>query len=211
MGDILFTPLEEKNITNAAMNSNQNIIDEFIEKRILVFNTEVDDDILENFVLYILKWNAEDNKAGIPIKKRKVIKIYFNSPGGDIFSGNMLMDVITASKTPIMGVAFSLVGSMAYHIYLACSERVAFPNSIFCQHEGDVAISNTSSKVKDVMGFFENLDERLKKHILDHTTMTPEFVADKEKNEYYMFAQEACENGIVNKIIGKDVSINYIL
>lgn len=208
MADILFTPLEEK---GAAINPVQGIIDEFLEKRILVFNTEVDEGILENFILYILKWNAEDNKAGIPMKKRKPIKIYFNSPGGDIFSGNMLMDVIAASKTPIIGVAFSLVGSMAYHIYLACSERVAFANSVFCQHEGDVAISNTSSKVKDVMEFFGDMDERLKKHILDHTTMSADFLGEKEKNEYYMFAQEAYENGIVHKIIGKDVSMNYIL
>ena len=207
MADIVFSPMEEKGMGNPT----QGIIDEFNEKRILIFNTEVDEDILENFVLYILKWNAEDNKAGIPAKKRRPIKIYFNSPGGDLFSGHMLMDVITTSKTPIIGVAFSLVGSMAYHIYLACPERVAFVNSIFCQHEGDVAISNTSSKVKDIMEFFNDMDERLKQHILDHTTMTPEFIAEKEKNEYYMFAQEAKENGVVHKIIGKDVTMSYIL
>ncbi len=207
MADIVFSPMEEKGMGNPT----QGIIDEFSDKRILVFNTEVDEDLLENHVLYILKWNAEDNKAGIPVKKRKPIKIYFNSPGGDLFSGAMLMDVIAASKTPIIGVAFSLVGSMAYHIYLSCPDRVAFTNSIFCQHEGDVAISNTTSKVKDIMEFFNDMDERLKQHILDHTTMTPEFIAEKEKNEYYMFAQEAKENGVVHKIIGKDISINYIL
>lgn len=209
MGDVLFTIPEDKVMTES--NSTQSIVDEFIEKRILVFNTEVDETLLENYVLYILKWNAEDNNAGIPIKKRKTIKIYFNSPGGDLFSGGMFMDVISTSKTPIIGVAFSLVGSMAYHIYLSCPIRVAFVNSIFCQHEGDVAISNASSKVKDVMEFFNDMDERLKQHILNHTTMSLDFITEKEKNEYYMFAQEAYENGIVHKIIGKDVSINYIL
>lgn len=207
MADIIFSPMEGK----SGEIPTQGIVDEFNERRVLIFNTEVTEDILENFVLYILKWNAEDNKAGIPAKKRKPIKIYFNSPGGDLFSGGMLMDVIAASKTPIMGVAFSLVGSMAYHIYLACPERVAFNNSIFCQHEGDIAISNTTSKVKDIMEFFNDMDERLKQHIIDHTTMTPEFIAEKEKNEYYMFAQEAKENGVVHKIVGKDVSINYVL
>lgn len=187
------------------------MVEENLTNRILVINDIIDDNILEDCIVYILKWNEEDNGKGIPYKKRTPIKIYINSPGGDIFAGTMLMDVIVASKTPVIGVAFGSVCSMAYHIYLACHQRIAFKNSMFCQHEGDVAVANSASKAKDTMEFFDQVDERLKQHIIDATTMTEEFVEQKTKNEYYMYAQEAKKNGVVHKIIGEDCSINYIL
>lgn len=209
MADLVLTSLEDS--TSEPLSSTQKIIDEFLEHRILVLNTEISDAILEDYVLYILKWNAEDNKMHIPTKQRKPIRVYINSPGGDLFSGNMLIDVIGASKTPVIGVAFSLVGSMAYHIYLACHERVAFYNTVFCQHEGNVAVANTTSKAKDIMEFFTTMDERLNAQILERTNMDAEYLKSKETNEYYMYADEAKEMGIVHKIIGKDVGMNYIL
>lgn len=189
----------------------QRVIEEYVDQRILVFNEEIDDCVLENYILFILKWNQEDNKAGIPYKKRLPIKLYINSPGGDLFAGSMMLDVITQSKTPIIGVAFGMVGSMAYHIYLACHERIAFKNSVFCQHEGDVAVANSASKAKDTMDFFSQMDERLNQHILDRTKMEPEYLEAKAKNEYFMYADEAKEYGIVDKIIGSDCTLNYII
>lgn len=189
----------------------QKMLEDFVDQRILVFNDEVDDCVLENYILFILRWNQEDNKTGIPYKKRLPIKIYINSPGGDLFAGSMMLDVITQSKTPIIGIAFGLVGSMAYHVYLACHERIAFKNSVFCQHEGDVAVSNSASKAKDTMEFFTQMDERLNQHILNRTKMEPEYLASKAKNEYFMYADEAKELGIVDKIIGTDCTLNYII
>ena len=52
------------------------IIKENLEKRILVFNDEVDESVVENYVLHILKWNNEDRD--IPVDKRKPIIIYNN-------------------------------------------------------------------------------------------------------------------------------------
>ncbi len=192
-------------------NMYQRLIEEYADQRVLFLNEEIDDCILENYVIFILKWNQEDNQAGIPYKKRKPIRIFVNSPGGDIFSGNMLIDVIEQSKTPVIGISLSMVGSMAYHIYLSCHERLAFKDSVFVQHEGSVAVSNSASKAKDTMEFFDQMDKRLEQHILDRTNMDAEYLKSKATNEYFMYAEEAKELGIVHKIIGIDVPMNYIL
>ena len=201
--------LEFKN--NSTNDMRQRLLEDFIDQRILVLNDEIDDCVLENHILFIFKWNQEDNKSSIPYKKRVPIKLFINSPGGDLFAGGMLLDAIAQSKTPIIGVAFGMVGSMAYHVYLACHERIAFNNSIFCQHEGDVAVANSASKAKDTMDFFAQMDENLNQHILARTTMDPEYLKEKAKNEYFMYAAEAKEYGIVDKIIGVDCTLNYIL
>ena len=45
------------------------LIQEYLDKRIIIFNKSVDSGILEKIALYILKWNAEDKD--IPVDKRK--------------------------------------------------------------------------------------------------------------------------------------------
>ena len=92
------------------------LIKENLAKRVLILNRDVDESIMENYVMYIIKWNEEDKD--IPVSKRKPIRFYINSPGGNVFDGELLIDVMLTSKTPIKGVAFGLVASMAYRIFL---------------------------------------------------------------------------------------------
>lgn len=61
------------------------IIKENLEHRTLIFNDEVNDALIENYMLYILKWNREDKD--IDPSKRKKITIVLNSPGGDCMIG----------------------------------------------------------------------------------------------------------------------------
>lgn len=182
---------------------------EYLEDRILVFNDEVNDNMVEDIVLYILKWNKED--IGLPVECRKKIRIYMSSVGGDTFVSQNVVDVISASKTPIIGIGLSLVASACYHCYLACHERIAFKNSIFLQHDGSVSISNSAKKVKDTVAFFESGDQRTKEFVLSHTNMTEEFYDQYYDSELYMYADRAKELGVVDKIIGIDIDLDEIL
>ena len=183
---------------------------EYLDERILVFNNEVTDDMVEDILMYILKWNCEDKD--LPIEKRKKIKLYISSVGGDSFVAQNVVDVIMNSKTPIIGVGLSLVASAAFHIYIACNERVAFKNSIFLMHDGSITISNSSKKAADTFAFIQSTEERTKQHVLDKTKMDSDFYDKVFETEFYMYAQgKAKELGVVDKIIGDDVDIDYIL
>lgn len=185
------------------------VIKENLENRVLVFNEEVTDAIIENFTLHILKWNMEDRN--IPVEHRKKIRLYINSPGGDVFSGFNLVDVIMASTTPVIGICFGMAASMGYHILLACHERIAFKDSVLLQHDGEIAIRNSTSKAKDTMKFFDNMEQRTKAYVLSRTTMTEEFYDKHYDQEYYMYANEqGRELGCVHKIIGEDCDLDYI-
>ena len=186
------------------------VIREHLNHRILILNREIDDSTIEDYTLRILQWNAED--LFIPVENRIPIMIYINCPGGDVDIGMNLVDVIETSKTPVRAVCFAMAASMALSVFAACHERFAFKNSILLMHDGSVAIQNSSSKAKDTMSFIDKIDARQKKCLLSHTKMTEEFYDSKYDTEYYMYADEdGVELGFVDKIIGKDITLEEVL
>ena len=90
----------------------------FLSERSLIFNNEVTQDIIEDYVCNILRWNKQD--MGLPREVRKPIRIYISSVGGNTFSANIMADVIMQSTTPVIGIALDLVASASYTSYLAC-------------------------------------------------------------------------------------------
>ena len=123
-----------------------------------------------------------------------------------------MIDVIENSKTPIIGVCFDMCASAGFYIYITCHERIAFKNSAILEHDGDISIENSSKKAKDVMAFFETMDQRLKEHVLKHTHIDSEFYDSIYETEFWFFANDKGKDlGVVDKIIGEDVDIDYIL
>jgi len=184
------------------------VIRDYYDNRILLLNDDISDNLIENCIIYILKWNQCDK--GLSTKDRKPITIYINSGGGDSIIAMQLVDIIKTSMTPIKVVGMSLVASAAFHIFIAGHERVCFNNTIFLMHDGDVTISNSTSKAKDTMKFIEELDNRYKNHVLSSTSMTEEFYDAHYDIEFFFFGNKAKEYGVVDKIIGEDCTMDYI-
>lgn len=182
---------------------------ENLDKRTLIINDEINENVVEDYVLYILKWNKEDQN--LPVENRQVITLYINSPGGNAFDGNSLVDVIQSSTTPVRAVCLGMAASMAFHIFIACQERIAFKNSTLLMHDGSIQISNSTRKAQDTMKFFDELEERTKTHVLNCTKMTEEYYSSHYDQELYLFADQAKELGCVDKIVGEDVDLDYIL
>ena len=201
------------------------IIKNNLNDRRIVINQEITDDLLENVCLMILKWNTEDKN--LPVDKRKKIFIYVNSDGGDCVMGTQVLSCITYSKTPIATVGFAKCASMASYILAAGHERYCFPNTIvlyhdgherYCfpntivlYHDGQTGYVSSGNKGKDIQKFYDKLDERMTKFMIEHSGMTTEFIEEIKDREYYMFSEEAKERHIVDKIIGVDCELDEIL
>lgn len=185
-------------------------IKENLKNRVLVFNDEVNDNIVENYILHIFKWNREDKD--IDPSKRKKITLIINSPGGDCMIGfGGMVNCIEQSKTPIVAVGIGLVASMAFHIYITCKERYAFKDTILLMHDGEQSAASSGGKFKDIARFFENMDNRTKQHVLKYTNIDEEFYDDHQDREFYIYADDAKELGCVDKIIGIDCDLDEII
>ena len=184
-------------------------IKEDLENRILLINEQITDVVVDEQVMCILRWNAEDRY--VPVEERRPITIYLNSEGGSSFDGQALIDVMLASKTKIRTVGIGMVASMAYLIFLAGHERIGFMNTAFLQHEGEAGVSGLSaSKAKETMAFFDDMEERAKQYILSRTKITEETYDKFYKREWWMYSSEAKENGVVDKIIGEDCDLDVL-
>lgn len=198
----IFTLLEDDSMYDR-------IIKENLQGRKIILNDEIDDSVIENICLMILKWNKEDEN--IDPEKRKHIFIYINSPGGDAIAGSQILSSIESSITPVDTVGFAKCASMASYILAAGNTRYCFPNTVVLYHDGQTGYVSSSNKGKDIQKFYDNLERRMTNFMVEHTNMTEEFLEEIKDREYYMFPDEIKERGIIDKIIGEDCDLSEIL
>ena len=176
-----------------------------LENRIFWLDEEVTPFLLE-LVKYIVRWNAEDGAK--PIEKRKPIRIFFFSPGGDLDINYALIDTIKMSKTPIIGINIGQCASAAAYIFLSCHKRYMLPHAYFILHQGSGTLSGTFEQICAQMEDYQKQVEELASFVLAHTTYSEEAVAEKIVGEWYIRKDEALENGVVHGIV-EDVSMLF--
>lgn len=180
-----------------------------LQNRKLYFNSEVDMCSVEEIVKHIIRYNVEDK--GIPVEERVPIKLYITSPGGDVYSGFELVDVIESSKTPVYTINLGYQFSMGFVLGIAGHKRFASKHAKFLWHDGTSGALNSSAKVRDEIAFQSRNEERIREFVLSHTNIDPDLYDSKLRVEWYMFADEAKELGAVDYIIGEDCDIDDII
>lgn len=169
----------------------------------------IDSTSVEDTCKAILQYNKED--AGLDRESRKPIMIYLDTPGGEVTAGMKLIDIIQASKTPVYIVNLGTCYSMGFLIYVVGHKRFASRNATFLMHDGSIEIGGSSSKTRDYIAFNDLVEERTKSLVLAMTSISSELYDEKFRKEWYMFAQEAKELGIVDSIIGEDCEIEDVI
>lgn len=173
-----------------------------LKERKIYFNQEVDSSIIPRIVNWINIWNEQDDKEGLVGDQRKPIEIHVTSNGGDVVAGFAALDAIKKSKTKVVTIGVGVCASMGALLLMSGHHRIAYPNTVILIHDGSMAVSSTSKKAKNTMNFYDRLDERIKKFILDNTKISEELYEEKEDEEWYMFADnEGIEFNIIDEII----------
>lgn len=202
MEDLLLAISDNDNLYNEIIKTN-------LKERRIIINQEITDDLLESVVMMIIHWNTEDKN--IDVAHRRKIRLYLNSDGGDVIMGSQILSIIKHSKTPVITVGFAKCASMAAYILAAGAERYCFPNTVVLYHDGQTGYVSSGNKGKDIQKFYDQLDERMTKFMIENSNMTAEFIEEIKDREYYIFADTAKEKGIVDYIIGEDCDIDVIL
>lgn len=169
-----------------------------LENRIFWIDSEIDSYSLE-LIKYILRWNKEDKKT--PVEKCKPIKLFFFSPGGDLDVNYALIDTITMSRTPIIGVNIGQCASAAAFIYLSCHERYMMPHAYFLFHQGNGVLKGTYAEIYAQMLDYQSQVEELAIFMERHTKYQKEDIEKNLIGEWYIRKDEALKNGVCQKII----------
>lgn len=159
-----------------------------------------DASLIEFLVEQIFEYNRQDK--GVPVGKRSPIRLYINSPGGNVTEGFALVSAIEKSKTPVYTINVGQWASMAFLIGICGHRRFSLPYMTFLMHDGATITFGSTSKVQDRINFEKQFDDEvIKPTILRHSKMASERYDELARVEFYMLPEKAKEYGFIDEIV----------
>ena len=142
-------------------------------------------------------------------ESKKDIRIFINSQGGHVESGDTIFDMIRFCKAPIKIVGTGWVASAATLIYLAVpvKNRFCLPNTRFLIHQPLGGMMGTAVDLAIEAKEIVRMKKRLNEIISKQTGQKMEKVEKDTERNYWMNAEEAREYGIVGTIIKSESEI----
>jgi ATP-dependent Clp protease, protease subunit len=195
-----FRKLNIRNNTTQLIESNGMPVDIFsklLDDRIIFLCTEIDSDIC-NIIkaqLMYLETQSDDD-----------IKIYIDSPGGSVYSGLGLLDVMDYVSPDIITVNTGLAASMAAVILCSGSKgkRRALKRSRTMIHQPiGGGWMQQASDIEIEAREINSLKKELYEIISDRTGQNYDRVHKDGDRDYWMSAQDAKKYGMIDDIIIK--------
>lgn len=180
-----------------------------LQQRRLFLQDNVDQWSISPIVKHIMRFNIEDRDK--PVEERTPIMLYISSNGGYVDDGFELIDVIRASKTPVYTINVGYAYSMGFLIMLAGHKRMSLSNAKFLLHDGSNFAVGSTAKIRDQMEFQKKVEARTRDYVIERTSITPEEYDARYRIEWFMFADEAKEKGVIDAIIGLDEDLDSII
>lgn len=178
----------------------QDYTDRLLKTRSILISGEINKDQADSFTKQMLILDSENNDP---------IYVYINSPGGDVYSGFAIHDMIRYVSSPVYVIGEGLVASAAALIYLAADKdkRLAFPHSTYLIHQPLSQMKGVASDMAIQAEKMEGLRCELDRLIADATGKSVEDVSRDTERDCWLTAKEALEYGIVDRIITKKSGI----
>lgn len=199
--DDYFKKLQKKNFTSNLLESNGMPVDVFsklLDDRIIFLADEIDSDvcnIIKAQLLYLESISDDD------------IKIYIDSPGGSVYSGLGLLDVMDFVKPDIVTINTGLAASMG--AVILCSgtkgKRKALKRSRTMIHQ-PMSYGGYVQQASDMeieAREMNSIKKELYEIISDMTGQTYDRVSKDGDRDYWMNAIEAKKYGMIDEIVIK--------
>jgi ATP-dependent Clp protease, protease subunit len=165
----------------------------FKSRTVLIFG-EVDMKMAERVCAQLLALAAEGEGD---------IRVIINSPGGHVEAGDTMHDMLRFVGPKVKVIGTGWVASAGAHIYLGAHKenRYCLPNTRFLLHQPLGGVRGQASDISIEAEEILKMRERLNRIIARETGQNFEkVVADTERN-FWMSAEQACEYGLVAKIV----------
>ena len=131
------------------------------------------------------------------------IRIFINSQGGHVESGDTMYDMIKFVKPVVKVIGTGWVASAGALIYLAAKpeNRFCLPNTRFLLHQPSGGAGGQASDIAIQAREIIKMKKRLNEIIASETKQSLERVEKDTERDYWMSAEEAKAYGIVARIV----------
>jgi ATP-dependent Clp protease protease subunit len=187
-----------------------------VAKKIEEFNAEdrIDIKLLENSVFFLtgeideenigkcIKWLTYEN---LEANKDKILTLYVNSTGGDLYQAFALIDIMNTSSYPIRTIGIGTVMSAAFLIVASGTkkERYISTNASCMCHQFSSGTDGKYHDLKAEMKETEMLNTKMNEVLVAATGKVPSYVKKRllPPTDVYMTAHEMVEHGAADYIL----------
>lgn len=162
-------------------------------------------DIGETNVSEVIKWIIYENLDTTPRNANKVLTLYINSSGGNLYDAFALIDVMKSSEIPIRTVCVGQAMSAAFMIFICGTQgyrRVARNACLMCHQYADTA-EGKHHELKAYIREGEKCNTRMVNIIREATGLSPAKIRSKllKETDVYLNAEDALELGIADELV----------
>lgn len=171
------------------------IFSRLLKDRIIMLGTPIDDSVANTLVAQLLFLQSEDPK--------KDIHLYINSPGGSVTAGLAIYDTMQMVSCPVCTYCLGQAASMGAVLLAAGAEgkRFALPHSRIMVHQPSGGFEGTAADISIQAQEILRLKDSLYNILARHTKRPAEDIRVQSDRDFFMSAEEAIANGLVDKII----------
>ena len=166
----------------------------FLKTRTVLLVGEIDKDLSEKVVRQLLLLESISEEP---------ITLLIDSPGGDVYAGFSIFDVIRFIKAPVRIVGIGLVASAAALILIAVPKdrRFGLPNSSYLIHQPLSGMNGVATDIEIHAKELERTRLHINELLAEATGQALEKIIKDTDRDFWMNAQEAMQYGLIGKVI----------
>ena len=191
------TEKEEKkqDVSNIAM-------EKLLKSRTIVISGEITEALAEKVTTQLLVLEQMGDEP---------IKIFINSQGGHVESGDTIHDMIKFVKPKVIIIGTGWVASAGITIYLAADKenRYSLPNTRYMIHQPIGGFQGQATDIGIEAEEMLRVRKRINTIISEATGQPFEKVEEDTDRNYWLSTKEAIDYGLVNKIITTHAELEY--
>ena len=166
-----------------------------LRHRIIFLGQQVDDDLANRICAELILLAAEDDKRDI--------SLYINSPGGSVYAGMAIYDVMQYVPNDVATFAMGMAASMGQFLLCAGTpgKRFAMPHAQIMLHQPHGGIGGTASDIRIQAEQILYVKRILAERTALHTGQSIEQVeADSDRDRWFT-ADQAKEYGFIDHVV----------
>lgn len=165
--------------------------------RIVFLGTEVNDTVANLLVAQLFFLESSDPD--------KDIHLYVNSPGGSVYAGLGIYDVMQFIKSDVCTYCIGMAASMGALLLAAGAKgkRFSLPHSRIMIHQPLGGAKGQASDIEIQAKEILYLKDRLNRILSHHSGRSIEQIGKDTDRDNYLSAKEATEYGLIDKVVEK--------
>jgi ATP-dependent Clp protease, protease subunit len=170
------------------------------KKRTLIISGEINQKLAANVIGQLLAMDSVNHDP---------IRIFINSQGGHVESGDTIHDVVRFVGSPVTMIGTGWVASAGALIYVAVprERRLSLPHTRYLLHQPAGGMRGSASDMEIEARELLNMRQRLNEIFAEQTGQTVERIADDTRRNFWLSAEAAIEYGLVGRIISGHADI----